>query len=39
MAKSDFRPSLKGMLGPGAYFARSTKATLYKIGKEDQTGV
>jgi hypothetical protein len=26
------------MLGPGAYFARSTEATLMKIGKPDQTG-
>jgi hypothetical protein len=38
IAKSDFNGSLKGMLGPGAYFARSTDATLSKIGKPDQTG-
>lgn len=38
IAKSEFRPSKKGMLGPGAYFARSTSATLSKIGKPDQTG-
>jgi hypothetical protein len=38
IAKSEFAPSSKGMLGPGAYFARSTDATLSKIGKSDQTG-
>jgi hypothetical protein len=38
IAKSEFVPSKKGMLGPGAYFARSTEATLSKIGKADQTG-
>ncbi|CAF2804844.1 unnamed protein product [Rotaria sp. Silwood2] len=38
IAKSEFRGSLKGMLGPGAYFARSTDATLSKIGKADQIG-
>jgi hypothetical protein len=38
IAKTEFRGSLTGMLGPGAYFARSTEATLMKIGKPDQTG-
>ena len=38
IAKSDFQPSKKGMLGPGAYFARSNQSTLGKIGKADQTG-
>jgi hypothetical protein len=38
IATSEFRPSAKGMLGPGAYFARSTEATKGKIGKADQTG-
>lgn len=38
IAKSEFRPSIKGMLGPGAYFARSTQATYAKIGKPEQTG-
>jgi hypothetical protein len=38
IAKSEFRGSARGMLGPGAYFARSTKATLSKIGKPEQTG-
>ena len=38
IARSEFSPSKSGMLGPGAYFARSTDATTGKIGKSDQTG-
>jgi len=32
IAKSGFLPSSKGMLGPGAYFARSLQATIGKVG-------
>lgn len=38
IAMSEFRPSAGGMLGPGAYFARSTAETMGKIGKATQTG-
>lgn len=38
ISKSDCRPSRYGMLGPGAYFVRSTQATRYKIGQQDQIG-
>lgn len=38
IAKSDFLPSAAGMLGPGAYFARSMKGTERKVGHKGGRG-